>query len=1041
MKICLLYKRYTHYGVRLLNNFILTILFTIACSLITTFATAQTQTVTGKITSADGRPLSGASVEVKGTTTGTTTDANGNFRINAARGATLAVGYVGFANQEFTVGDNTTINITMQGANASLNEVVVIGYQAVRKKDLTGAAGVVDMTNANRLTTASVGEAIQGLVPGVTVRNTGAPGRNAAIEIRGVGSFGSVSPLYVIDGMLSDANTTINTDDIASIQVLKDASAAAIYGSRAGNGVIIITTKKGREGPVRISASAKYGTQQIPKKWDVMSASQFAKTSQTLYQNSNLALPADIAAQLSNPTVNTDWQDQVFQTGNAQDYNLTVSGGSSTGNFLISGSYYKNHGVLIANDFERASIRINTEARKGRLTIGENMVLSSSYGTNPGGGINAFYEAATMLPIIAPQGNQYKSIQYNPAGWGMGTPADPTYASNYVAVAALDKQSYNFAKVVGNVYADVKLTNWLNYRFNTGVEASFDYFREIRDTGIWRYTNQPPQTSINESRQKFTNFLLEHTLNFNKTFTRHSINGVIGFSRTQQRRDITSGGRLLLQNFGGQEFTTISSATGTPSSSGSTPLFWRSHGYLGRVNYAYNDRYLLTLTGRIDQDSRFGPNFRTGYFPSIAAAWRLSKESFFDVSGINDLKIRASYGKLGFSDILGSWDYIGTLNNAPRAIYGVGQTPQLGQYTAQLVNPDLHWETRIQKNLGFDATLLDSRLSVTFDVYNSTSKDVLVNLPQAFYLGSSGAPSINAASIKNTGVELGATYHSNKNSLFRWDVSGNFTTIKNKVVSVGNRGVDAAGNRVDYIEGTNFIRAQVGHAVGEWFVIKTAGIFKSQQEIDAYVNKNGQKIQPNAKPGDIKYIDLNGDANINNADRQYAGSPWPKLQAGAQFNGYYKNFGINLQLVGVFGTKIYNGVRQALDAYQLTNFRSDIDPWSTSNPNGKDPRLGIATNDPGIALNNMAQTDRWLESGAYVRVRNLEINYTLPKSLLGSINITSSRVYVSAQNLLTITKYKGLDPDVQGTSIINRGFDAGNWPASRVISVGINCEF
>jgi TonB-dependent starch-binding outer membrane protein SusC len=1040
MKNCLLFKRHArkHPGMLLRKSF--TSILIILATLLSTFAIAQTHTITGKVTDANGRPLTGASVEVKGTTTGTTTDQNGNFRINAPRGATLAVGYIGFANQEFTVSDNTTINVTMQGANASLNEVVVIGYQAVRKKDLTGAAGVVDMTNANRLTTASVGEAIQGLVPGVTVRNTGAPGQNAAIEIRGVGSFGSVSPLYVIDGMLSDANTTINTDDIASIQVLKDASAAAIYGSRAGNGVIIITTKKGREGPVRISASAKYGIQQIPKKFDVMSAAQFAKTSQTLYQNSNLALPGDIAAQLSNPTINTDWQNEVFQTGNAQDYNLTVSGGSSTGNFLISSSYYKNHGVLIANDFERASLRINTEARKGRLTIGENMVVSSSYGTNPGG-VNAFYEAATMLPIIAPQGNQYKSIQYNPMGWGMGTPADPTYASNYVAVAALDKQSYNFAKVVGNLYADVRLTNWLSYRFNTGVEASFDYFREIRDTGIWRYTNQPPQTSINESRQKFTNFLLEHTLNFNKTFTKHSINGVFGFSRTQQRRDITSGGRLLLQNYGGQEFTTISSAIGAPSSSGSTPVFWRSHGYLGRINYAYNDRYLLTLTGRIDQDSRFGSNYRTGKFPSIAAAWRLSKESFFDVPGINDLKIRASYGKLGFSDILGSWDYIATLNNAPRAIYGVSQTPQLGQYSAVLVNPDLHWETRIQKNVGFDATLLNNRLSVTFDLYNSTSKDVLVNLPQAYYLGGSGSPSINAASIKNTGVEVGATYHSIKSSAFRWDVSGNFTTIKNRVISVGNQGVDAAGNRVDYIEGTNFIRAQVGHAVGEWYVIRTAGIFKSQQEIDAYVNKNGLKIQPNAKPGDIKYIDYNGDGTINNGDRQYAGSPWPKLQAGAQFNGYYGDFGINIQLVGVFGNKIYNGVRQTLDAYQLTNFRSDIDPWSTSNPNGKDPRLGIATNDAGIAMNNMAQTDRWLESGSYVRVRNLEINYQLPKSFLSGINITNSRVYVSGQNLLTITRYKGLDPDVQGTSIINRGFDAGNWPASRVISVGLNCEF
>lgn len=669
------------------------------------------------------------------------------------------------------------------------------------------------------------------------------------------------------------------------------------------------------------------------------------------------------------------------------------------------------------------------------------MVMSSSYGANPGGGVNAFYEAATMLPIIGIQGDQYKSIQYNPAGWGLGTPGNPTYASNYLAVAALDKQTYNFAKLVGNAYIDFKFTDWLSYRFNAGAEVSFDYFKEVRDTGIWRYTNQPPQTSINESRQRFTNFLLEHTLNFNKTFGKHVINGVVGFSRTQQKRDITSGGRLLLQNIGGQLFTTIDASTGVPTASGGTPLFWRSHGYLGRINYTYNDLYLLTLTGRIDQDSRFGPNYQTGYFPSAAAAWRLSRESFFNVSWINDLKIRASYGKLGFSDVLGSWDYIAVLNNAPRAIYGVDQTPKLGQYQAVLVNPDLHWETRIQKDVGFDASVLNNRLSLSADYYHSTSEDVLVNLPQAQYLGGSGSPAINAASIRNTGFEVSATYRSTTMADFRWDVSANITTIKNRVLSVGNLGVDANGNQVDYIEGTNFIRAQVGHSIGQWYVIKTNGIFKSQAEVDAYVDKNGNKIQPDAKPGDIRYIDYNGDGQINNGDRQYAGSPWPTLQGGAQFNASYRQFSINIQLVGVFGNTIYDGVRQALDGYQLTNFRKDINPWSPDNLNGTDPRLAIATNDPGVSFNNMAPTDRWLESGAYVRMRNIELSYTMPKNVLSSVHISNARFYVSGQNLFTITKYKGLDPDVQGTSIINRGFDAGNWPASRIISVGINCEF
>jgi TonB-linked SusC/RagA family outer membrane protein len=1002
------------------------------------------QNIRGVLRTPTGEPLVGATVAVKGSTTSTTTNSNGEFSINAPLGSTLVVSFIGYTTQEVPVTDKNLINVQMQTSNQEL-QAVVIGYQTVRRRDLTGATGVINMNNANRVTAQSVGEAIQGLVPGVTVRNGGRPGAESTIEIRGVSNFGVSRPLFVIDGMLADANVTVNPDDIASIQVLKDASAAAIYGSRAGNGVVIITTKKGKEGPAKISFSARYGIQQIPKKWDVMNASQFLATIQQQFQNSGAALPAGIASQVTNNTINTNWQGEIYRTGPVQDYNVGISGGSQTANFLLSAGYYKNKGVLIANEFDRASLRLNSEFRKGRLTLGENMLLSNSNGKNPGGGVNAFYEAPLSLPIIGVKGQQYSGIPANPAGWGMGTSDVPSYASNYVANAALDRQSSNFAKLVGNTYADLKLLNWLSYRFNVGAEVSFDYAKELRDTGIWRYANQPPNTSINESRQRFTNFLLEHTLNFNKTFGPHAISAVVGFSRTEQKREYTSGGRVNLLTAGGYTFTTISSATGAISAAGQTPLFWRSHGYLGRINYSYNDRYLLTLTGRIDQDSRFGPNFRTGRFPSVAAAWRLSRESFFKVGWVNDLKLRASYGKLGFSDVLGSWDYFAVMNVFPTAVYGTSQTPVPGAYQSQLTNPNLHWEERTQKDIGFDASFLANRLSASVDVYNALSKDVLVFLTPPRYLGYSGDVATNAASIRNTGVEFSATYRSpttTGQSNWRWDVSANFTTIKNRVVNVGNRGVDASGNKVDYIEASNFIRAQVGHAIGEWYVIKTNGIFKSQQEIDNYVSKNGQKIQPNARPGDVRYVDANGDGVIDNNDRQFSGSPWPTLQTGAQFNAAYKDFSLNLQLVGVFGNKIYNDIRRALDSYQLNNFRSDINPWSSTNTNGSDPRLAVdQSSDPTVSFNNMAQTDRWLESGSYVRLRNVEIAYLLPKSLLNSVSFSNARVYISGQNVFTITKYKGLDPDVQGTGIISRGFDAGNWPASRIVSVGIQADF
>ncbi len=1001
------------------------------------------QQVKGTLKAPSGEPLTGANISVKGTTTSVVADNRGEFVITAPQGSVLVISSVGYKTKEITV-SSSSVAETMEITESALTDVVVIGYQTVKKRDLTGAAGVVNMADAAKITSQSVGEAIQGLVPGVTVRNGGAPGSGSSIEIRGVSNFYNSNPLYVIDGMMADANVTVNPADIATIQILKDASAAAIYGSRAGNGVIIITTKKGKEGPAKVTASARYSIQQLPKKWKVMDAPQFLSTIQQQFQNSGVALPTGIAAQVANNTIKTDWQDEVYRTGQVQDYNAGISGGSKSASYLISAGYYKNKGVLIDNEFDRASLRINSEAKKGRFTFGENMMLSYSNGRNPGGGINAFYEAPLSLPIIGVKGSQYAGIPANPAGWGMGTSDIPSYATNYVANAALDKVNYNYAKIIGNAYADFKFTDWLSYRFNAGAEVSYDYGREIRDTGIWRYANQPPNTSINESRSRYTNFLLENMLNFNKTFGKHAISAVVGFTRTERKIEYTNAGRVNLLTTNGTTFTTIGSATGALSATGGVSSFWRSHGYLGRINYTYNDRYLLTLTGRKDRDSRFGRGNNTADFPSVAAAWRVSKESFFRVDWINELKIRGSYGKLGFSDVLGSWDYIASINTFPRAVYGVNQNAYAGAYQSLLTDPNIKWEDRTQKNIGFDAGLFNNRLLVSMDVYNTLSKNILVFLPLAQYLGGSGSPATNAATIRNTGVEFSATYRSKlaSASAFRWDVTANFTTIKNRVIEVGNRGVDANGTKVDYIEPNNFIRAQVGHSIGEWYVIKTDGIFKSQAEIDSYVDKNGNKVQPNAKPGDVKYQDANGDGTINNNDRQYAGSPWPSLQAGLQFNLAYKNFNLNLQLVGIFGNKIYNDIRRQLDAYQLANFRSDINPWSPTNPNGTDARLAVdQSSDPTVSFNNMAQTDRWIENGSYVRVRNLELSYALPNKFLSKVAFNNARVYVSGQNLFTITKYKGLDPDVQGTGIISRGFDAGNWPSSRIISFGIQADF
>jgi len=992
--------------------------------------------IRGRVTDEKGEGLPGVSVVVKGTNTGAVTDQDGNYALNAPDGSTtLTFSFVGYLTQEVVINNRTTIDVSLAPDARALEEVVVIGYQTVRKRDLTGATSTVSPDQANKVTANSLAESIQGLSPGVTVRSTGVPGQQASIQIRGVASFLNTDPLYVIDGMIADANPTINTDDIESIQILKDASAAAIYGARAANGVIIITTKQGKEGPIKVGFSAKYGVQEMYKRWNLTNSSEFAALQRTQYESAGQTPPASVALGTFNPNINTDWQDQTLQTGSLQDYNVTLSGGTKTGNYLISGSYLVNNGYVIGNSFNRAAFRINSRSQKGRVTFGENMVLTNSNTQSPTSGFNPMYDMATMLPVIPVQDPSYITTT-NPGGWGIGTyPNAVTYAFNPVAVRNLSSVKSNYAKLVGNAFAEVKFWDWLTYRFNAGMEVSFDYTQTLRQTGVWQYNAAPYPSSVGDDRSRFLSLLFEHTLNFNKTIGPHNINGVVGISQQHTTRQTTGASRTNLTYAGGQYYGTISSATGTATATGGVPDDYRILGYLGRVNYGYKDRYLITFTGRLDSDSRFGSNYRTGFFPSVAGAWRISQEKFFNVPWVSDLKLNVSYGKLGIVvPTLGSWPYTAYINNNPRAIFGADQTPSVGAYQAQLANPDLRWESRIQQNIGLDASFLNNRVSLEFNVYNSLSRDAILNLTVPGYLGNlRGNPYVNTASIRNRGIEFAATYRNNEHP-FKWDVSANFTTIRNRVENVGNQ-----GQSINYIVSGN-TRSQVGNPVGQWFLVQTAGIFQTQEEVNSYVNSTGKVIQPYSKPGDIKYVDLNGDGVIDANDRTFVSSPWPKLQAGAQFNGSYKQFSLSVQLVGVFGYTVYNDVRRSLDSYQLTNFRKDVSPWTTQNTATSDPRLGLAT-DQGIVYNNLAYSDRWLENASYVRFRNVELGYTLPRPFLSRAKINNARVFVSGQNLFTITGYTGLDPDVTGSNIQERGVDAGHWPSPRVFSLGVTGEF
>jgi TonB-linked SusC/RagA family outer membrane protein len=1011
------------------------------------------QLINGTLRSPTGDAIVGATINVKGTDRVVTTDENGRFSVSADSGSILIVSFVGFQSKEILV-TGAAINEILQVAENSLNEVVVIGYQAVRKRDLTGATSIINTQNTQRLSSRSLPEQLQGQAAGVLVRTGGAPGQEAVVNIRGLSTvFGSGSPLYVIDGMFSDPNTTVNPNDIESIQVLKDASAAAIYGSRAGNGVIIITTKKGREGPLKVSGSVRYSRTSVPKEYDMLNGAEYVATNKQAYQNAGYALQKDVA---NYNGINTDWADIILDDGSIQDYNITLSGGGKNSSVLVSGSYLKDVGTLLGHSFERAALRINSEASRGRFKVTENLMLSNSNRRSPQQGNfevgNPWYDLFNNLPILPVQDPKYITTA-NPSGYAFGSNDARTFSRNPVAIADLWNVKSSFFKIIGNIYLDVRLASFLSYRFNIAGETSFDRTSTIRETGIWYQNQAEKPSSVEDARGQYLSTLLEHTLNFNKNFGEHSLSAVAGLSDQVIRDDGSIASRTNLSIYGGNSFTTINSAGGAFGAGGSEGKTY-INSYFGRLNYNFSDKYLASFTFRSDKNSLFSPNERRGYFPSGALAWRISKEDFFKTGLISDLKLRGSYGILGVAGFppgnAGRYQYTGYLNQAPRAVFGSDQQLYPGATQTRLVYENLKWEEKKTANIGVDIGLLDNTVTATVEVFRSRTDDVLIEQPLPRYLGNIGAnPIVNLGEIENRGIEFELAYRPKGTGDWQWNVSANLSFIRNEIVALGNLGIDPeTGNPREYIQSGN-TRSQVGRSIGEYYVLRTNGLFQSQKEIDDH---KAQALY--AKPGDIRYLNLvDGGTNddINDKDRQFAGSPWPKLTTGVQFNLSYKSFALNIQLYGAFGQKIYNDVIRDFDAMGYSNYRSGLNYWSASNTNTGTPRLGVSYStgqpgdpqvDRGIVSNARANSDRWIEDGSYLRIRNLELGYTFPAGLLGKIHATESRIYISGQNLLTITRYQGLDPDIVGANVnLEPGVDNGNYPASRILTVGLTIGF
>jgi TonB-linked SusC/RagA family outer membrane protein len=1002
------------------NQFVQKTLCTMLGVLLCAAVFAQ-QNVSGTIKSASGDPVVGATITVKGTGKTVVADSKGAFSIEAPAGSVLMISSVGYKTKEISV-TGSSVNETLETADGTLSDVVVIGYQSVRKKDLTGAVSLIDPKTANRNTANTVAESIQGLTPGVTVRNSGTPGGAAKIDIRGAGTFANNNPLYIIDGMYSDATPDFNPNDMESIQILKDASAAAIYGSRAANGVIIITTKKGRKGPVVISGNVKAGVQSVHNRYDMMDVNEYRTLATSLYQAAGADVPTSLTTEFD-PAINTNWQKEFLRTGGIGEYNLSASGAVKNVNFFVSGNHFSNKGPVIDNNFSRTGFRVNTNTKIGRFSIGQNVLLSWTK-EDPvaagGVGVNPFVDMITMPPVVALQGSRYISPE-NPEGWGVGLNNAylSTLTANVPALQRLDQFNQNNFKIRGNAYLDFRIMDGLVYRFNFGLEKTSDKGKGTRLPGTVRQGTPSPNNNklaTFRTEGEFESKLFEHTINYDKVSGDHRLAAVAGFSNQTFDNPVT-------------RYTTIE---GTPTVEDPYIRKWNIIGFLGRVNYSYKDRYLTSFTFRRDGSSLFSENYRWGNFPSASVAWRISKEDFFKSKTISDLKLRLSYGSLGNSEFLQPWQYYAQINPFPRAVFGPNEVEQVGGIVTQLANSNLRWERKNTSNIGLEASLFNNALSFSADYFIARSKDVLVDLPISGTTGNAGGnPPVNAATLENRGFEFAVTYRSTPKKDFRWDATLNFTTIRNEVIAFGNA-------TTKYTQ-LGDARTQLGRAIGEWYVLKTAGIFQNQAEIDAHKGKTGQVLQPWSQPGDIRYLDVDDDGVLDlDKDRYYAGSPWAKWEAGLILNATYKNFAVNMQWYAVVGNKLYNRPRYNVDRMdQNTNFRKEAEIWTPQNQSSEWPRAAIGAPDRGIQYNVLPQSDRWLESGSYLRLRNIEISYTLSQASLKRIGFKECRFFVSGQNLLTITKYSGLDPDIVGVNIFERGLDNGQYPALRIISTGV----
>ncbi len=998
--------------------------------------------VTGTVNDNTGESLPGVSILAKDgdRTFGTTTDINGRYEIKVNQGATLEFSFIGFAKQKVKVGTNNVINITLEPENEMLDEVVVIGYGSVKKKDLLGSISTVKEDALAERVSGNVVEAMRGLTSGVKITSSGQPGSSATINIRGLGSLTNNNPLFIIDGAYGGSDLGVNVEDIESIQVLKDASSAAIYGSRAANGVVIITTKQGKEGDLKVKFDSQLTLSWLPR-YDLMDAETYKIYNDRAYDEAILAGVSGVTKRQNHYDGNTDWQDEMLGTGVLQNYNVSLSGGSKTVKYYASLNRMVDDGALYRTGYDKYGFRINTSGQKGIFSYGENFYYTKSDRKILNG--NPWSDFIGMPPTIP----VYDESHVGGYGYGDVDRAN-SYGLNSVAMQDLYIRNNEEEYLTGNIYGQISLFGMFDAKLNVAYKSYMGVTNSLRKKGNWVMGQGDDAAHLGYDSAKNHDILIEQTYNFKHKFGKHDVNALFGITYNkfhEEKRWITKLDPLMI---GDKYITSLDAATGNTTAGGSygeSALI----SYLGRINYSYADKYLAQVTARRDGTSRLPKNDRWGNFLSVSLGWRISGEKFFNVPWIDDLKIRANYGTLGNSSI-GYWDYQSTINTAPRAVFGSPENILIGMTQSQLTNNDLVWEKKTTANVGFDLVAFNNRFRLSAEYFYSKSKDLLVYLPILMSSGNEGgAPAVNAGSLENKGFEMEIGWNDQIRD-FAYSASLNISHIKNKVLDLGYG---------QTVYNTTLAKTVIGEPLGMWYLYKMNGIFQSEEEVRNYVNSEGKIIQPNALPGDIKYDDYNGDGNISSEDRQIVGSPWPKLELGISLGASYKGFDLNVMFSGAYGNKALNLTRMRIeDPRQNSNIlRSSlnfarvavIDPSLPDN----DYRNLQVVNPGSTTLPALQRTDAnanftrisdlLIEDASYIRLQNISFGYTLPRQLVNKLYLDNVRVYFSAQNVYTWTKYKGLDPEVgamYGDALMT-GVDYGRYPSPRIYTFGLNVSF